>query len=216
MTAVVNSRTDKAGLLVGGSAASPSRTRLTSLPDRPDRPAATSATNEELLCWVREVAELTEPESIVWVDGSDAEWKALTDRLVAAGTFVRLAAKPNSFACASDPNDVARVEDRTFICSPTRGEAGPTNNWMDPAEMKATMTKLYRGCMTGRTLYVIPFCMGPLDAPNPKLGVQMTDSEYVVGSMRIMTRVGAGALRLLEEVGEYVQCLHSLGAPRRR
>ena len=213
MTAVVNSRTDKAGLLVGGSAASPSRTRLTSLPDRPDRPAATSATNEELLCWVREVAELTEPENIVWVDGSDAEWKALTDRLVAAGTFVRLAAKPNSFACASDPNDVARVEDRTFICSVDKKDAGATNNWMAPAQMKATMSELYRGCMRGRTLYVIPFCMGPHDATAPMLGVEITDSEYVVTSMRIMTRVGSRALESINAGGMWVKALHSVGAP---
>ncbi len=170
-------------------------------------------THQGVLDWVAEVAALTTPQAVVWIDGSDSQWSILADKLIEAGTFTALQDPPNSFHAASSDSDVARVEDRTFICSPTRGEAGPTNNWVDPVEMKATMTELYRGCMTGRTLYVIPFCMGPLDAPYPKLGIQITDSEYVVGSMRIMTRVGAGALRLLEEVGEYVQCLHSLGAP---
>lgn len=167
----------------------------------------------ELAAWVREVAELTTPDRVVWADGSDAEWTRLTDELVAAGTFNRLTAKPNSFHCDSDPSDVARVEDRTYICSVKERDAGPTNNWMDPAEMKTLMTDLYRGCMVGRTMYVVPFCMGPYDAPHPKLGVEITDSAYVVVSMRIMTRMGADALKVIADGGEWIKCLHSVGAP---
>ena len=178
---------------------------------RPAVPAPT--THQGLLAWVEEVAELTLPERVVWIDGSAEEWQQLADKLVAAGTFTKLDAYPESYLAESDPTDVARVEDRTFICSRAKRDAGPTNNWMDPAEMKAIMTELYRGSMAGRTMYVIPFCMGPLDALDPKLGVEITDSEYVVGSMRIMTRIGTPALRLIEKVGSYVQALHSLGAP---
>ena len=174
-------------------------------------------THQRLLSWVREVAELTTPDRVVWADGSDEEWSRLTDLLVDAGTFTRLAKKPNSFWCASDPNDVARVEERTYICSVDPADSGPTNNWMDPAEMKATMTELYRGCMRGRTMYVIPFCMGPLDAEKPMLGVEITDSEYVVTSMKIMTRMGAGVLpRFVDADGterDFVPALHSVGAP---
>ncbi|WP_433870552.1 phosphoenolpyruvate carboxykinase (GTP) [Saccharopolyspora sp. CA-218241] len=170
-------------------------------------------THERLLSWVREVAELTTPDQVVWCDGSDAEWQRMTDRLVAAGTFTRLADKPNSFHAASDPSDVARVEERTFICSREEKDSGVTNNWMDPAEMKAIMTELYRGCMRGRTMYVIPFCMGPLDADEPKLGVEISDSEYVVASMRIMTRMGSAALERLGDDGDFVPALHSVGAP---
>ncbi|NUT02860.1 MAG: phosphoenolpyruvate carboxykinase, partial [Hamadaea sp.] len=143
-------------------------------------------THPKLLAWVREVAELTTPDRIVWCDGSDAEWTRLTDDLVEAGTLVRLnpEIKPNSFWARTDPTDVARVEERTFICSVDEADAGPTNNWMAPAEMKQIMTDLYRGCMTGRTLYVIPFCMGPLTAEKPMFGVEITDSAYVVASMR--------------------------------
>lgn len=169
-----------------------------------------------LLSWVREVAELTGPDRVVWCDGSDAEWDRVTSRLVAAGTFVKLdeAKKPNSFWAASDPDDVARVEERTFICTATADAAGPTNNWLDPAEMKSTMSELYRGCMRGRTMYVIPFCMGPLEADPPMLGVEITDSEYVVASMKIMTRMGAAVLPLFAERGHrFVKCLHSVGAP---
>ncbi|OLR90996.1 phosphoenolpyruvate carboxykinase (GTP) [Actinokineospora bangkokensis] len=174
-------------------------------------------THKRLLSWVREVAELTAPDAVVWVDGSEQEWTRVTDKLVEAGTFTRLAKKPNSFYAASDPNDVARVEERTFICSVDEADAGPTNNWMDPAEMKAIMTELYRGCMRGRTMYVIPFCMGPLNADKPMLGVEITDSEYVVASMRIMTRMGTQALeRFVAEDGteaDFVPALHSIGAP---
>ena len=174
-------------------------------------------THKRLLAWVREVAELTAPERVVWVDGSDEEWTRLTDKLVEAGTFTRLEKKPNSFYAASDPNDVARVEERTFICSVDEADSGPTNNWMAPDEMKSIMTELYRGSMRGRTMYVIPFCMGPLDAEKPMLGVEITDSEYVVVSMKIMTRMGATALaRFTDADGrerDFVPALHSLGAP---
>ncbi|GAA2549465.1 phosphoenolpyruvate carboxykinase (GTP) [Pseudonocardia hydrocarbonoxydans] len=170
--------------------------------------------NTRLLSWVRDVAELTTPDRVVWVDGSDEEWERMTTALVEAGTFTRLEKKPNSFYAASDPDDVARVEERTFICSAERSGAGPTNNWVDPAEMKSTMSDLYRGCMRGRTMYVIPFCMGPLDATPPMLGVEITDSEYVVASMRIMTRMGASVLPLFADRGDtFVKCLHSVGAP---
>jgi phosphoenolpyruvate carboxykinase (GTP) len=172
--------------------------------------------NTSLLSWVREIAELTLPDKVVWADGSDAEWERVTTALVEAGTCKRLDPdkKPNSFWAASDPDDVARVEERTYICSVEPAGAGPTNNWVDPTEMKSTMTELYRGCMRGRTMYVVPFCMGPLDAEPPMLGVEITDSEYVVASMRIMTRMGAAVLPLLDAAGAaFVKCLHSVGAP---
>ena len=172
--------------------------------------------NAGLLSWVREIAELTAPDRVVWCDGSDAEWDRMTTALVEAGTFVQLdeAKKPNSYWCASDPEDVARVEERTFICTVEESGAGPTNNWVDPAEMKTTMTGLYRGCMRGRTMFVVPFCMGPTDSEHPMLGVEITDSEYVVVSMKIMTRMGAEVLPLFEDRGDsFVRCLHSVGAP---
>ncbi|GAC67212.1 phosphoenolpyruvate carboxykinase (GTP) [Gordonia soli] len=178
-------------------------------------PGTAPTKHPELLAWVAEVAELTQPDRVVWSDGSDEEWARLTDQLVEAGTLVKLdeERKPNSFVATSDPADVARVESRTYICSKTRDEAGPTNNWVDPTEMRATMTDLYRGSMRGRTLFVIPFCMGPTDAPDPKLGVEITDSEYVVLSMRIMTRVGNDVLEVLGDDGFFVKALHSVGAP---
>ncbi|MGW4532939.1 phosphoenolpyruvate carboxykinase (GTP) [Nocardia sp. NPDC004340] len=166
-----------------------------------------------MAAWVAEVAELTAPERIVYCDGSRDEWDRLTADLVAKGTFVPLPAKPNSFWCVSDPDDVARVEDRTFICSERESDAGPTNNWVDPIDMRTVLTEHYRGAMAGRTLYVIAFCMGPLDAGEPKYGVQITDSEYVAVSMQIMTRSGAQVWEQLTPGTEFVKCLHSVGAP---
>jgi len=175
-------------------------------------------THAELLRWVRETAELTQPDNVVWCDGSLDEWTRITEALVEAGTFVRLNPdkKPNSFYAASDPTDVARVEDRTFICSRDPADSGPTNNWMDPDDMKALLTERFRGSMRGRTLYVIPYCMGPLTAEEPMLGVELTDSAYVVASMHIMTRMGTKALELFTNDGvdqPYVAGLHSVGAP---
>ena len=175
-------------------------------------------THAELLRWVREVAELTQPDDVVWCDGSPEEWTRVTEALVATGTFIRLneAKKPNSFYAASDPTDVARVEDRTFICSRDPGDSGPTNNWMNPEDMKALLTERFRGAMRGRTMYVIPYCMGPLNAAEPMLGVELTDSAYVVASMHIMTRMGTKALELFTKGGvdqPYVAGLHSVGAP---
>ncbi|SEF55207.1 phosphoenolpyruvate carboxykinase (GTP) [Thermomonospora echinospora] len=171
--------------------------------------------HDELVEWVREIAELTRPDRVEWCDGSDEEWQRLTDLLVEQGTFQRLdpAKRPNSFYAASDPSDVARVEDRTFICSEREEDAGPTNNWIAPAEMRATFGELFAGCMQGRTMYVVPFCMGPLGGNISQLGVEITDSAYVAVSMRIMTRMGAPALRLIEERGSFVRCVHSVGAP---
>ncbi|MFF2087219.1 phosphoenolpyruvate carboxykinase (GTP) [Nocardia sp. NPDC058176] len=176
-------------------------------------PTTVPTAHPAILAWVDEIADLTAPERIVWCDGSPEEWDRLTGELVEKGTFVRLDGKPNSFWCVSDPDDVARVEDRTFICSENAADAGPTNNWVDPVDMRTLMTEHYRGAMAGRTLYVIAFCMGPLDAAEPKFGVQITDSPYVAVSMQIMTRSGTQVWDKLTAGTEFVQCLHSVGAP---
>jgi len=166
-----------------------------------------------LTAWISEVAELTQPDQIYICDGSESEWERITSELVTAGTLTPLKKKPNSFWCASDPTDVARVEDRTYICSVDESDAGPTNNWMDPAAMKNIMRDLYSGAMSGRTMYVIPFCMGPINSKHPMFGVQITDSAYVVASMRIMARMGSAALTALGTDREFVRALHSVGAP---
>ena len=173
-------------------------------------------THAKLLAWVAEVSELTQPDSVYWVDGSEAEYKQLTDELVEAGTLKRLNPElfPNSFAGSSDPKDVARVEERTFICSENERDSGFTNNWMDPAKMKGILRERFAGSMRGRTMYVIPFVMGHLDAEDPKFGVEITDSAYVVASMRIMARIGSDVLRKIEELDAFfVPALHSVGAP---
>ena len=175
--------------------------------------STTGLSLKSLSAWIDEIQALTESARVQICDGSASEWSLLTSDLVEAGTLVPLVKKPNSFWCASNPSDVARVEDRTFICSADKDDSGPTNNWMDPAEMKSLMTDLYRGSMRGRTMYVIPFCMGPIDSKDPKFGVQITDSAYVVISMHIMTRMGSDVLAALQSRGEFVKALHSVGAP---